>query len=51
LRDGPPKGGKRVFRSVTRSTAMGNRQHAKSILLGNRAGNDVPMGARSPIVC
>jgi hypothetical protein len=38
LRNGSPEGGKRVFRSVTGSTAMGNRQHARGNLLGNRAG-------------
>jgi len=42
LRNGSPEGGKRIFRSVTGSTAMGNRQHAKGNLLGNRAGQDVP---------
>ena len=51
LRNGSPEGGKRIFRSVTGSTAMGNRQHAKGNLLGNRAGKDVPRGARFPLVC
>ena len=51
LCNGSPEGGKRIFRSVTGSTAMGYRQHAKNNLLGNRAGGDVPRGARSPVVC
>ena len=41
LRHGSPEGGQRIFRSVTRSTAMGNGQHASSNLLGNRAGRGV----------
>lgn len=51
LRQGPPESGKRVFRSVSGSTAMGNRQHAKSNLLGNRAGRVIPREARFPFVC
>jgi hypothetical protein len=51
LCNGSPEGGKRIFRSVTGSTAMGYRQHAKNNLLGNRAGGNVPRGARSPVVC
>jgi len=51
LRYGPPEGGKGIFRSVTRSTTMGNRQHAKSNLLGNRAGKPIPRGARFPVKC
>lgn len=51
LSNGSPEGGKRIFRGVTGSTAMGYRQHAKNNLLGNRTGGDVPRGARSPVVC
>jgi len=51
LCNGSPESGKRIFRGVTGSTAMGYRQHAKNNLLGNRAGKDVPREARFPVVC